>query len=140
MFYPQASLNYLPSYEMPLVSTKHIEDQSFVCIRKANVSVASSVREIQLALQGFKGHSRLLSHGFDVHGLIRLKANDKLITTALPAKDVPGNITELDTNLGLSLIQSCEEKKSSIEFYFTPSLRLSFRPLLKTIDERPCEN
>lgn len=94
---------------MPLVSAEHVENQSFVCIGKANISIASSIREVQLALQGFKGHSRLFCHGLDVHGFVWLKANDKLVPTTLPAKNVPGNIAELDTNLSLSLVQSCEQ-------------------------------
>ena len=103
--------HHLPSYKVPLVSTEYVQDQSFVRIRKANISVASSVRQVQLALQGFKGHSRLFGHGLDVHGLVGLKANDELVATTLPAKNVPGNIAELDTNFGLSLVQSCEPLK-----------------------------
>ena len=98
---------------MALISAEYVEDQSLVCVGKTNVSVPISVRQIQLALQGFKGHSWLLRHGLDVHCLVWLKPNDELVTTALPTKDVPGNVTELDTNFGLSLVQSYKKTKIS---------------------------
>lgn len=94
---------------MSLVSTEHVEYQSLVGIWQTNVSIAGPVRQVQLALQGFKGHSWLFCHGLDVHGLVWLKPNDELIPTTLPAKNVPGNVSELDTNFSLSLIQSCEQ-------------------------------
>ena len=105
---------HLPSYKMSLVSTEYVKNQSLVRIRQTDVSVAGPVCQVQLALQGFKGHSRLFCHGLDVHGLVGLKANDELVATTLPTKNVPRNVTELDTNFGLSFVQSCEQIKQLI--------------------------
>ena len=53
----------------------------------------------------------MFGHGFDVHGLIRLDSDHKLITTALPLKDVPWNVTELHTYLCFAFIQSWKEQR-----------------------------
>lgn len=75
----------------------------------------SFVGKVQLTLQGFKGHSRLLGHGFHVHCLIRLQSDHKLIPTTLAIKNVSRNIPELNTHFGLALIQSWNGRECRME-------------------------
>lgn len=68
--------------------------------------IARGVRQIQLALNGFKGHSRLLHHQFHVHGFVGLESYHELISTSAPrGKDIAWGVLELDSYLSLALIQ-----------------------------------
>ena len=64
------------------------------------------VGEVQFTLHGVKGHARFLGHGLDVHCLVGLETDHKLITMALAMEDIPWHIPELDSDFCFPFVQS----------------------------------
>merc|ERR1712155_423594 len=57
------------------------------------------VCEVKLSLLQSEGHARGLGHHLDVHTLVGLHANDKLIPDSAAVEYVTGNIFVLNSNL-----------------------------------------
>lgn len=67
--------------------------------------VSAPVGQVQLCLLRVKVHARLFAHHFGVDRLVRLHAHYQLIPLALRIKDVTWHISELQSHLGLALVQ-----------------------------------
>lgn len=104
---PPAGIQLIVTDEVGVVALQSIQDQRLVGFGDLEVGEAAAVGEVELSHNRLHGQARQLGVHLDVHGLVGLDADNELV-----ARDVlensGGNVTELDTDLGLLLVQGCE--------------------------------
>ena len=89
-----------------LGADKDVENESLVGVRQPGVLVPRVVGHVQLGLLHVKADSRSLGHHLGVDGFSRLNSEHKLIPLGHAIENITGDITVLDTNFGLALVES----------------------------------
>jgi hypothetical protein len=87
-----------------VVTLKGIEDERLVGLGDLEVRETTAVGEIQLGNHGLHAQARELRVHLDVHTLVGLNADDKLVAGNV-LEDTRGNVLELNADLGLLLVE-----------------------------------
>lgn len=116
-----AGVELVVTDKVGLVALQAVEDKRLVCLRDFEVGESSSIGEIQLGNNSLHAETRQLRVHLDIDTLIGLNAHNKLVSGNV-LKDTRCDVLELDSNLGLLLIESLSGLHN--ERYAIPTLVL----------------
>lgn len=100
-----ACIKFVVADKVGMVSLQGIQDQGLVGLGDPEVREATAIREVKFRHNRLHGQAGQLRVHLNVHALVGLHANDKLIAGDV-LEDARCHVTELDTNLRLLFVES----------------------------------
>lgn len=99
-----AGVEFIITDEVRVVTLESIQDERLVGLGDLQIGEATAVGEIKLGDHGLHGQTRQLRVHLDVNRFVGLDTDDQLVAGDV-LEDSGGHILELNTNLGLLLVQ-----------------------------------
>lgn len=99
-----AGIEFVVTDKVRVVTLEGVEDQRLVSLGDLKVGKAAAVGEVKLGDNGLHGETGQLGVHLGVDRLVGLHTDDKLVTRNV-LEDTGGHVTELDTDLGLLLVE-----------------------------------
>lgn len=96
-----------------MVALERIQDQRLVGLGNLEVGEAAAIGQVELGHHGLHGQTGQLGVHLDIHRLVGLDADDQLVARNI-LENARGDITELNADLGLLLVQGCDGRSVSL--------------------------
>ena len=101
------SVQLVITNKVGVIALERIQDQGLVGLGDLEVGEAAAVGQVQLGHHRLHGQTGQLRVHLDIDGLVGLDTDDQLVTGDI-LEDTRGDVLELNTDLGLLLVQGCE--------------------------------
>jgi len=102
-----AGIQLVVTNKVGVIALEGIQDQGLVGLGDLEVGEAAAVGQVQLGHHRLHGQTGQLRVHLNVDGLVGLDTDDQLVTRDI-LEDTRGDVLELDTDLGLLLVQGCQ--------------------------------
>lgn len=100
-----AGIQLVITNEVGVITLQGVKDEGFIRLWDLEVGEAAAVGQVELSDNGLHAQARELRVHLDVHTLVGLDAHDELVPRDV-LEDARGDILELDSDLGLLLVES----------------------------------